>query len=103
VTPKPAIEVYPVGLLSDLLVLGRAMRLRRRQGILWALGRVLACFRYMVHQARQGNWRAVKNTFNGYLAEPVAFPERLRRCGSGWTKKRALRSLNRHLRRAGVE
>lgn len=99
---RPAIDVYPVGMLHDLLILSRAIRAGRRDGILWALGRFRSTARHLWRWARTGNWGAVKGTFNGYLAEPVAFPEALRRCGSGWTKKRALRSLSRHLKRAGV-
>lgn len=97
---QPSIDVYPVGVLADLLRIGRAIRYRRRDAILWALGRFRRTIGVLWRWARAGNWRAVKGAFNGYLAEPVAFPAGLRRCGSGWTKRRALRSLQRHLRRA---
>jgi hypothetical protein len=44
----------------------------------------------------------MKTFFNGYLAEPTPFPDGMHRCGSGWTRKRALRSLRRNARRPGV-
>jgi len=31
-----------------------------------------------------------------HLAEPTPFPDGLGRCGSGWTRRRALASLRRH-------
>ncbi len=87
------VAIYPVGVLADLLALRRA----RHHGLLrWALRRLLGTLRRVAGQARARNWRAVKNAFNGYLAEPTPFPEHMRRCGSGWTKRRAMRSLRRH-------
>lgn len=56
-------------------------------------------FRYALRMplrhARAGNWRAVKNWFNGYLAEPQEFPPGVARCGAGWTRGRAYRDLQR--------
>ncbi|KXK63377.1 hypothetical protein AWW66_03425 [Micromonospora rosaria] len=87
------IDIYPVGVLADLLMLRRA----RRYGALgWALRRLAQTLRYVARRARAGQWREVKGAFNGYLAEPTPFPAHLRRCGSGWTKRRAMRSLHRH-------
>lgn len=97
---RPSIDVYAVGVLYDLIILGRAIRRRDGRAIRWALGCLGRRSRLLWDWARVGNWRAVKNSFNGYLAEPVAFPAGLRRCGSGWTRKRALRSLARHARKA---
>ena len=76
------IETYPVGLLRDL------KDRRLKSGL-----------RYLLHQARRRNWRAVRNCFNGYLAEWSYPPEGLiqHRCGTGWTRKAALRSYGRHL------
>jgi hypothetical protein len=53
----------------------------------------------IIRHVRAKNWRALKNVFNGYLAEPYEFPpgDYRRRCGTGWTKRRALRSLERRL------
>lgn len=68
-------DIYPVGLLRDIkhhsLVAGR---------------------RYLKYWIRERNWRAVRNYFNGYLAEHDLCHHD---CGSGWTKRRASRSVNR--------
>ncbi|MEU5938648.1 hypothetical protein ABZ807_05570 [Micromonospora sp. NPDC047548] len=88
------VDVYPVGVLADLLMLRGA---RRNGALRWALRRVLGTLRYVAGRARAGRWREVKNSFNGYLAEPRRWPQdgSLTRCGSGWTQRRALRSLRR--------
>lgn len=93
------IDVYPVGLLADLQRDWRQIRHWRK---FRAAGgkptlHVRRTARYLARQIRSGKWRAVKNTFNGYLAEPSPFPEGVRRCGSGWTRGRAMRSLERHM------
>ena len=79
------VDVYPVGLWSELRQFGRPSPRRIR--------RQLHALRYPFRQARKGNWRAAKNYFNGYLAEPASWPPGLTRCGSGWTRRRALRDL----------
>lgn len=90
------VDVYPVGWLAEL---GRAWRRLHipghRRGWWWGLHWELG---YTARRARSRDWRAVRNTFNGYLAEPHDWPQdgSLRRCGSGWTRGRALRSLRRH-------
>jgi len=73
-----AIDVYPVGLFRDV------KHRRFRSGL-----------RYLRDQARGRNWRAVGNYFNGFLAE---HPTLGTRCGHGWTKRRALADLHRHIR-----
>jgi hypothetical protein len=94
------VDVYPVGWLADLLrawrYLTRAELAGRRKQ---AWRELRKSWRYTAHQLRRRNWRAVKNAFNGYLAEPEEFPpgDYRRRCGTGWTKARALRSLDRRL------
>lgn len=77
---EPQITIYPVGLFSDL------KRRRLRSGI-----------RYLWHQAQRGKWRAVGNYFNGYLAEVQYSSMHHFRAGHGWTKRRALSDLGRHL------
>lgn len=76
------IEVYRVGLLRDI----KSRHLR-------------GGMRYLRYQLAQRNWRAVRNYFNGYMAEWQFPPEGLiqHRCGTGWTRKAALRSYGRHL------
>lgn len=94
------IDIYPVGWLATVQRMWRYLTCaelagHRRQ----AWSELRKAWRYTAYQARRRNWRAVKNAFNGYLAEPEEFPlgDYRRRCGSGWTKRRALRSLNRRL------
>ena len=77
------IGTYPVGLLSDI------KRRRVRLGIK----------NYLIPQIKRRNWRAVRNYFNGYLAEWHYPPEGFvhGRCGTGWTRRAALRSLGRNI------
>lgn len=77
------IVVYPVGWIA-------AWRQRR-------MGRMKSEWRYFKSQVRKGNWRAVHNTFNGYLAEVQYSSMHHTRAGHGWTKRRALADLGRHL------
>ena len=77
------IETYRVGLFSDIK---RKRVLRGLKG-------------YLIPQIKRKNWRAVRNYFNGYLAEWHYCPEGVvhSKCGKGWTRRAALRSLGRHL------
>ncbi|MFD0902356.1 hypothetical protein [Actinomadura sediminis] len=86
------IDIYPVGLLADLqrLVHG-AEPLRQR------LARFRRDLRYPIGRARERKWRAVTSYLNGYLAEPRDWPDGLTRCGTGWTRGRAYRDLNRRV------
>ena len=82
------IQIYPVGLLAHWQHFvhnpdRKAARRRFRHDL-----------RYPLRQARARNWRAVKNYFNGYLAEHAHLGTR---CGTGWTRGRAYRDLARHL------
>ncbi len=80
------IEVYPVGVLMDL----KHRKIQRS-------------IRYLHYQFKARNWRAIKSSFNGYLAEWHYPPEmRHSRCGHGWTKRRALRDLGRHIVESNV-
>lgn len=74
---RSSVDVYPVGLFRDL-------KHRRYRG-----GR-----RYLLGQVRCHNWRAVRNYFNGYLAEHATEPVN---AGHGWTRRRALADLDRIL------
>ena len=77
------IEVYPVGFFSDI------KRKRLKYGLK----------HYLLGQVKRRNWRAVKNYFNGFLAEWHYPPEQSRHttCGTGWTKKRALHRYGVHI------
>jgi hypothetical protein len=109
-TAAGEIDVYPVGLLADLLHLWRAATRApaedRRAMLDHGFRRLKGTARYLRDRARRGEWRSVKNAFNGYLAEPSwggATSPTWRRCGHGWTKRRALRDLDRHLTRATTD
>jgi hypothetical protein len=87
------VDIYSVGLLHDLT------------HFVHGIDRRSACrafrnrLRYPIGEARRGNWRAVKNYFNGYLAEADDMTG-VPRCGTGWTRGRAYRSLLKAARRA---
>lgn len=103
------IDVYPVGALAELLRAWRYLTARRFPATVgppawsWRIRNARASLghirKVVVRHVRARNWRAMKSTFNGYLAEPYEFPpgDYVRRCGTGWTKARALRSLERRL------
>lgn len=88
---RPAIDIYPVGILADLHEWAnnpdRREAWRRLRYDVRAHG-----WRYL----RNRDWRSLRRWFaNGYLAEPAKWPDGLTRCGSGWTRGRALRDLQR--------
>lgn len=102
------IDVYPVGALADLLSAWRYLTGAYGRGDStvpprwsWRIEQARYCLRRLrqtfARHVRSRKWRELKNTFNGYLCEPTPFPDGLRRCGSGWTKRRARRSLDRRL------
>lgn len=94
--PHRGVDVYPVGWLA---VLRRARRAvfgpRFREVRRHALAGLKYQARSTVRHIRNRQWRDLKNEFNGYLAEPHHWPDGLHRCGCGWTKARAMRSLRR--------
>lgn len=77
------IDVYPVGVLA-------AWKHRRMRG------KLRYERRYLIDCLRQRKWRAIRMAFGGYHAE-VDSTWRATRCGHGWTKKRAVADLHRHL------
>ena len=80
---EPRIDVYPVGWMAVWRdPIGTEFR---------------GEWRRMVDNIKRRRWRAVRNMFNGYLAEPVGVSMLWHRCGHGWTKRRALADLARHL------
>ncbi len=86
------VDVYPVGLLDDLLRLVTVLPTERGRTAKYAIKRIV-----------RSSSRAIKyrkfSYFNGFLAEPTQYPESLRwtRCGHAWTRRRALADLHRHL------
>lgn len=89
------IHVYPVGLLRDLLGLARTIRhVPKRTRHSW---------RTLRYGFQRGCRR--RSYWNGYLAELTEAPNEARpwrRCGHGWTKRRALADLERHLVEVGA-
>jgi hypothetical protein len=96
------VDIYPVGALSVLISMARSLvvavppGVARRKVVGLAFGRVRWHVRYLREQAAGRNWGAVRSALNGYLAEPN-MPIEFDRCGHGWTRRRALRDLERHL------
>ena len=101
------VDVYPVGWLAALLGLWRTWTTTPGR---WTADQIAAARRHAwvrlqgeaqlsIRLAGKREWRPLRNLFNGYLAEPDEFPagDYRRRCGTGWTKRRALRSLHRRL------
>lgn len=90
--------MYPVGWLSTLRRVGRALVTRRhlRQVRRFAWLDIRRQVKLTLYRIRHRRWRELKNSFNGYLAEPHHWPDGMHRCGSGWTRRRAMRSLRRN-------
>jgi len=88
-TAPVGIDVYPVGFFSDLKIwAGNPDRGAARQRLWRDIHRALS----------RRTWR--RYLLNGFLAEPRDWPDGLKRCGSGWTRGRALRDLQRRIDRA---
>ena len=106
------VDVYPVGLMSNICTARRGLRVFgvSRE----AFQPFCKTVRYIRYQlCKTGTGRDLSATgrdlsairrylFNGYLAEPMVWPEDrwLTRCGSGWTRGRAVRDLRRRYRNA---
>ena len=95
VRPNPGdgqdlVDIYAVGVLHTIITVWRCLfmpgiparwtvmrrEIRKERHYIWA---------YCIKQRK---WRALKNCFNGYLAE---HRHGLHNCGTGWTKNRAFR------------
>jgi len=91
------VDIYDVGWLAAIRYARRVLTAPELRGHrAEALWRLRSEWRYTVDAIRQHNWRRVKNSFNGWMAEPTPFPNGVKRCGTGWTRSRAMRSLRRH-------
>ena len=87
-------HIYPVGALRQLTHIKRALNPKaqvpialkgwRRNTITYAIRTIWA------DKGRRSSW-------NGYLAEPTNDSIYWTRCGHGWTKRRAMSSLVRHV------
>lgn len=78
------VDIYPVGVLADLLFASRAVKHGHWHEALRWLNRL------------PGVWGR-RNAWNGYLAEPLDSNLPFTRAGHGWTKRRALADLTRHI------
>lgn len=87
-------DTYPVGVLHTLQRVYRALTVPELAGKRYELSRrfVRQEAGYIRRQAKAGNWRAVRNSFNGYLSEHDGHPHN---CGTGWTKRAAERRAER--------
>lgn len=99
------VEVYPVGLMSNICTIRRRLEFFGLSlSSFQPLGKTVRYLRFQLRGNSEGrNLRAARqHLFNGYLAEPVVWPEDrwLTRCGSGWTRNRAVRDLRRRYRNA---
>lgn len=92
------VDVYPVGFFSDLKI--------------WRTSRGHRPIRQRARRLLRSVWRlGVVNTvmrpglsyWNGFLAEPRKNTKDWRRCGHGWTRKRALADLDRHMNVVALE
>ena len=92
-------EIYPVGVLLSLQIIGRCLTVR---GISreHRIRSIRFQSRYIIHttwrHTKGRDWNALRKSLNGYLAEPYDFPAYMTRCGHGWTTKRAINDLLRH-------
>jgi hypothetical protein len=77
---KPTVDVYPVGLLSDVKYYGVVNGFQRARRV---------CRGVVAGR----NWRRLRSYLNGYLAEHV-WPCQ-HDAGRGWTKSAALRRADR--------
>jgi len=90
-TARPAVDIYPVGLLAHLAHWANTPDRRE------AWRRLLYDVRtHGLPNLRPGRWGSLRRwLLNGYFAEPADWPDGLTRCGTGWTRGRALRDLQR--------
>ena len=81
------VDIYPVGIMAELEVH-------------WRCRKFWNPFKTSIMLIRKRGWHQLKNHYNGYLAEPDIMPNNLTRCGSGWTRARAMKDLKRRLNKA---
>lgn len=83
------IDVYRVGVLYALWFDWRAMTIAGRRPA--ATGHEI---RNLIRLVKARNWRTFRQAFGGWHAEHAYAAVN---CGTGWTRKRALADLHRHL------
>lgn len=88
VTTPSEVDIYPVWLFADIKTwAGNPDR--------------AAAWRRLLRDVRRG-LRRRRYLIAGFHAEPGVWPDGLKRCGSGWTRGRALRDLRRRTARAAA-
>lgn len=88
-TTSGPVDIYAVGLLADLAAFVHSPDRAK------ACRRLRYALRTPVRYIRARNWHSLRNYLAGYLAEPREWPTGLTRCGTGWTRGRAYRDLER--------
>lgn len=88
------VDIYPVGVLHDIQRIYRALTVPSLRGKRLGVVRFVLRTerRYLASSVRKREWRAVRNSFNGYLAEHQGCAHN---CGRGWTRKAASRRAER--------
>lgn len=87
-------STYRVGLFANLFHAWRAFRLGEAAfGRQYLKREVRVLWRYL----RSGKWHELRMHLGGFHCEPEPFPEGATRCGSGWTRNRARRSMARNI------
>lgn len=84
------VDVYPVGVLDTLQTV---YQWTRHGHVADARHKLCWYVRFWQLWTNRGAW-------NGYLAEPLDHSVKFTRAGHGWTRRRALADLRRHLREA---
>jgi hypothetical protein len=97
--PDRYVSTYRTYLLAALHLDLRAVRLGHghRGGL---FGRTRFEIRRVLHRAQRRDWRAIRRTLGGWRAEHAYAGTR---CGTGWTRRRALADLRRHLDQIGAQ
>lgn len=85
------VDLYAVGLLANL----RMLKAYFKTGVdrKWV--------RHHFWYSLRHNWRR-KNFYNGWMAEPKDSSIPFKRCGTGWTRARAIRRLGSEISRASA-
>lgn len=99
------IDVHATGVLSELQAVGRCLDPtwpRRYRGPRELPAPTAGWRRKALRHFGRRLLRALprRNAWHGYHAEPCVMPPGVKRIGTGWTRRRALRSLERYIAEA---
>ncbi len=93
------IDIYPVGVLKTLQYCISAVKHGEYR---IARNRFKYQLKTLWRHIKGRRWHTLKCQFNGYLCELTPWPEDVKRCGSGWTKMRAIKSMIKQVDKAGL-